>query len=58
MLDIAANYHDIQFQGTRKIQTQENGKKSRFGPDLGQLEPNSGRQILFFFFQKSGFVSH
>ena len=29
------------------IQTQENGKKPHFGPNLGPLDPNSGRQILF-----------
>ena len=38
------------------IQTHENGEKSHFGPDLGPLDPNSGGQ--YFFFQKSGFVSH
>ena len=37
------------------IQTQENGKKPHFGPDLGLLRPSLGRE---FFFQKSGFVSH
>ena len=30
------------------IQTQENGKKLHFGPDLGPLRPNSGRQFFFF----------
>ena len=29
------------------IQTQENGKKLHFGPDLGPLSPNSGRQFFF-----------
>ena len=38
------------------IQTQENGEKPHFGPNLGQLGP-IGRAI-FFFFQKSGFASH
>ena len=47
MLDIVANYHDIQFHRKRMIQTQKNVQKSRFNPGLGQLEPNSGRQILF-----------
>ena len=28
------------------IQTQENGKKQHFGPDLGMLCPNSGQQIF------------
>ena len=55
MLDIVGNYHHIQFQGKRLTQTQENGEKPRFGPDLGTLGPNSGSQ---YFFQKSGFVSH
>ena len=55
MLDIVASYHRIQFQGKRMIETQENGKKKKFGPDLGPLSPNLGCQI---FFQKSGFVSH
>ena len=32
MLDIVANYHHIQFQGKRMIQTQKNGEKPRFGP--------------------------
>ena len=31
------------------IQTQENGEKPNFGPDLGQLGPNSDRQFFFFF---------
>ena len=43
MLDIVANYHRTQFHGKRKIQTQENGEKPHFGPDLGQLCPSSGR---------------
>ena len=29
------------------IQTQENGEKPHFGPDLGLLDPNSGRQFFF-----------
>ena len=33
------------------IQTQENGKKPNFGPDLGQLGPNSDCQFFFFFFK-------
>ena len=47
MLDIVASYHHMQFQGKR-IQTQENSKKLHFGPDLGLLGPNSGRQFSFF----------
>ena len=31
------------------IQTQENGEKLHFGPNLGQLGP-IGRAIFFFFF--------
>ena len=47
ILDIVANYHHIQSQGKRMTQTQENGEKPRFGPDLGTLGPNSGRQFFF-----------
>ena len=54
----------MQFQGKHMIQTQENGEKPHFGPNLGQLGP-IGRAIFlfyfffyFFFFQKSGFASH
>ena len=36
MLDIVTSYHRIQFQGKRMIQTQENGQKPLFGPDLGK----------------------
>ena len=49
MLDIVANYHHIQFQRKRMTQTQENGGKPRFGPDLGTLGSNLGCQ---FFLQK------
>ena len=44
MLDIVANYHHIQFQRKRMTQTQENGGKPRFGPDLGTLGSNLGCQ--------------
>ena len=47
MLDIVASYQRIQFQGKLMIQTQEIGKKPHFGPDLGPLGPNSGRQFFF-----------
>ena len=29
------------------IHTQANDKKPHFGPDLGPLDPNSGRQNVF-----------
>ena len=47
MLDIATSYHRVQFQGKRMIQTQENGEKSHFGPDLGPLGPNSAAIFSF-----------
>ena len=47
MLDVVARYHRTQFQGKLVIQTQENNKKLYFGPDLGPLRRNSGRQIFF-----------
>ena len=31
----------MQFQENNLIQTQENGEKPHFGPDLSQLSPNS-----------------
>ena len=37
MLNIVARYHRMQFQGKLMVQSQENGKKSHFGPDLGVL---------------------
>ena len=49
MLDIVASYHCIQFQGKLMIQTQENGEKPYFGPDLGLLGQNSGRHFFFSF---------
>ena len=48
MLEIVASYHCMQFQGKPMIQTQENGEKLHFGPDLGQLFSNLGRQFFFF----------
>ena len=47
MLEIVARYHCIQFQEKIMIQTQENGEKPHFGPDLGSLNPNSGLQFFF-----------
>ena len=35
MLSVVASYHRIRFQGKLMIETQENGKKLHFGPDLG-----------------------
>ena len=51
MLDIVASYHCMQFQGKLITQTQENGEKTFFGPDVstfGQI-----RAIKFFFFKKN-----
>ena len=48
MLDIVTRYHRMQFRGGKPIiQTQENGTKTHFGPDLDPLGPNSGRQFFF-----------
>ena len=60
MLEIVGSYHCLQFQEKRMIQTQENGKKPYFGPDLGPFGRISGHQIFYFyfFFQKSGLVNH
>ena len=44
MLDIVVSYHCIQFQEKLMIQTKGNSEKPNFGPDLGLLSPNSGRQ--------------
>ena len=48
MLDIAASYNCMQFEGKLMLQTQENGEKPHFGPDLGLLDPNLGCQNFFF----------
>ena len=48
MLDILASYYAMQFQGNFMIQTQENGKKTHIGPDLGPLSPNSDHNFFFF----------
>ena len=47
MLDITASYHWVHFQGKRMIQTQENDKKTHFGPDLGPLDPKFGPSFFF-----------
>ena len=45
----------MEFQGNLMVQTQENGEKPYFGPNLGPLDPNLGRQL---FCQKYGVESH
>ena len=45
MLDIVTSYHCMRFQGKRMTQTQENGEKPHFGPNLGSLGPNLGSQF-------------
>ena len=47
MLDIIATYHYVQFQGKLMIQIQENNEKPHFGPDLGLMDPNLGRNFFF-----------
>ena len=47
MLDIVASYHRMQFQRKLMTQTQENGDKPHFVPDLGPFSPNSGCQFFF-----------
>ena len=42
MSEIVASCHHRQFGGKPLIQTQENGEKLRFGPDLGPLGVTSG----------------
>ena len=37
----------MQFQGKSMVQTQENDKKTHFGPNLGPLDPNPVRQKFF-----------
>ena len=56
LLDVVSSYHCMQFQSKIIIKTQENGEKPHFRPDIGSLGPNLDRQ--FYFFQKSGLVSH
>ena len=48
MLGIVANYYCMQFKRKHMIQTQANGEKPHFGPDLGLLNLNLGHQNLFF----------
>ena len=48
----------MQFQGKLMIQTEENDENLIFGLDLGLLGLNLGHIFFFFFFQKTGFVSH
>ena len=47
MLDIVASYHCIQFQGKLLIQTQENGEKPHFGPDLWPFGPIRGSRFFY-----------
>ena len=47
MLHIIASYHPMQFPGEPMIQTQENGKKCHFDPDLGPFGPNTGHNFFF-----------
>ena len=47
MFEIVASYHRMQFLGKLMIKTQENDEKPHFGPELGPLGPNSGRQFFF-----------
>ena len=52
MLEIVASYHCMQFQQKLIIQTQENGGKRHFEPDLGPLGlVKFALQIFFFFFE-------
>ena len=53
MLDIAASYHSMQFQGKLKL-----AKKLVSGPILAHLTQIWAPNFFFFFFQKSGFISH
>ena len=46
MLDIVASYRHLQFHGKLMTQTQENGEKPHFGPNLGLFGPNAGRKIF------------
>ena len=39
MLDIVTSYDCMQFQEKLMIQTQENGEKPQFRPDLGPFRP-------------------
>ena len=56
MLEIAASYRYMKFQGKLMNQTWENGKKPGFGANFGPFGPILGRQI--FLFQKSSSVSY
>ena len=47
-VDNVTSHRCMQFQGKHMIQTQENGEKPHFGPNLGQLGP-IGRAISFSF---------
>ena len=49
LLDVRHCHKQSTYSTSKKIiiQTQANGKKLHFGPDLGPLVPNSGCQIFF-----------
>ena len=50
MLEIVASYHCMQFQQKLMIQTQENGGKLHFEPDLGPLGLVKFALRIYFFF--------
>ena len=41
-LGIVPSYHSVQFKGKLLNQTLDNGKKTNFGPNFGQSDPNLG----------------
>ena len=47
MLDIVASYHCIQYQGKLITQTQKNGEKPHFEPDISPLGLNSCPKDIF-----------
>ena len=51
MLEIVASYHCMQFQQQLMIQTQENGGKLHFEPDLGPLGLVKFALRIYFFLE-------
>ena len=51
MLEIVASYHCMQFQQKLMIQTQENGGKLHFEPDLGPLGLVKFALRIYFFLE-------